>query len=57
MTFVPTASRLQFDMMSLVDNVIVHIAVVPGGPVSGGDASRSLPAQNRISRSAVGCKP
>jgi hypothetical protein len=42
MAFTPTASRLQFDIMSLEDNTIVHITVVPDGPVSGGEASRAL---------------
>jgi hypothetical protein len=41
MTFAPTPSVLEIEIIPLRENVVLQIAVVPAGPIAGGDASRA----------------
>jgi hypothetical protein len=41
MTFAPTPSLLEAEITPPLENVVLQIAVVPAGPIAGGDASRA----------------
>ena len=41
MTFAPTPNLLDIEITPVLKNVVLQIAVVPAGPIAGGDASRA----------------
>jgi hypothetical protein len=41
MTFAPTPNLLDIELTPVLKNVVLQIAVVPAGPIAGGDASRA----------------
>jgi hypothetical protein len=41
MTFAPTPNLLDIEITPVLENVVLQIAVVPAGPIAGGDASRA----------------
>ena len=40
-TFAPTPNLLDIEITPVLENVVLQIAVVPAGPIAGGDASRA----------------
>ncbi len=40
-TFAPTPNLLDIEITPVLDNVVLQIAVVPAGPIAGGDESRA----------------
>ena len=41
MTFAPSPNLLDIEITPVLKNVVLQIAVVPAGPIAGGDASRA----------------